>query len=374
MKKIKVLLIAYNNLGKGGIQNQLMGIVRALKDKVDFDIVVWDDAKDYYTPELEQYGVKIIRCFRNPGKTLLHRKADAFIRYGDIRKIIGNVIREHGPYDAIHCNNAYDAAPCLEAAKKAGIPVRISHAHNMENPNLSKKLVYPAYRVLFAHNRKKIRGCATHMIGCSKQVTDYFFGKGFGQVVHIGINLSEFKNTPIPPRAGDVTELLHVGSMSEQKNQLFLIEVMDALVKLRKNVHLTLIGGGGTYLSKVKTLIGEKGLARYVSVMPPETDVPRAMAEADLFVFPSTFEGFGIVLIEAQALGLKCIVSDIVSPEADCGGIRYLSLERGPSYWAEAVNEAIESGLNHDESYDVSGFSVENMSGRIYEIFNGRNS
>lgn len=373
MKKIKVLLIAYNNLGKGGIQNQLMGLVRSLKDKVDFDIVVWDNVKEHYRPELEQYQVKIIECFRSTGKFILRKKADAFIRYGDVRKIIDRVIREHGPYDVVHCNNAYDAAPCLEAAYRAGIPVRISHAHNTENPNLSKKLVYPAYRALYAHNRGKIHKYATHMIGCSRQVTDYFFGRGFGQVVHIGIDLSEFQNVQIPAKEQGTIELLHVGSMSEQKNQLFLVDVVEELVKRTPNVHLTMIGGGGAYLSGVNALIAQKGLGSYVSVMPPQTNVPRAMAEADLFVFPSTFEGFGIVLIEAQALGLKCLASDIVSREANCGGVRYLPLEKGAAYWAEIIAGEVEKGLAREEKFDVSEFSVENMSGSIYEIYNGDN-
>lgn len=369
MKKHKVLLIAYNNLGKGGIQNQLMGIIRSLKDIVDFDVVIWDEVKDYYTPELERYGVRVIRCFRNVGSNVLRRKADAFIRYSDIRRVIANVIRQYGPYDAIHCNNAYDAAPCLEAAQEAGIPVRISHAHNMENPALRKKLVYPAYRVLYGHNRKKIRKYATHLIGCSRQVADYFFGEGFGRVVHIGIDLSSFCKVQLPEKNRGRAELLHVGSMSQQKNQCFLVDVMEELVKMRENVHLTMIGSGGAYFDRVREKIAEKGLEQYISVLPPDTSVPQAMAQADLFVFPSTFEGFGIVLIEAQAMGLSCLVSDVVSPEADCGGLQYLPLEQGAARWAEQIDRIIGQGVETKAKYDVSEFAVENMSNRLYRIY-----
>lgn len=368
MKKKKVLLIAYNNLGKGGIQNQLMGIIRTLKDKVDFDVVIWDNKRNYYREEIQEY-VKIIECFRFTGNTTLRRKLDAFIRYSDIKKIIGRVIDENGPYDVIHCNNAFDAAPCLEAAYEKGIPVRISHAHNTENPNLSKKLVYPAYKVLYEHHRKKIRKYATCMIGCSKQVTDYFFGQDIGQVVHIGIDFSEFANLEQEKKAEERFELLHVGNMSEQKNQLFLVEVLSELVKLRKDVHLTMIGGGEAYLSKVEKLIAEKKLETYVDIKSPDTSVPQAMAKADLFVFPSTFEGFGIVLIEAQAAGLKCIASDIVTAEANCGGIEYVPLDKGATYWAEVLNEKIEQGFTHRNLYNVSEFTVGNMGRQIYELY-----
>lgn len=373
MKKKKVLLIAYNNLGKGGIQNQLMGIIRTLKDKVDFDVVIWDNKRDYYRKKIEGY-VNIIECFRSTGKTTIRKKMDAFIRYYDIKKIISHVIEEYGPYDAIHCNNAFDAAPCLEAAYEKGIPVRISHAHNTENPSLSKKIIYPAYKVLYEHHRKKIRKYATCMIGCSKQVIDYFFGKDIGQVVHIGIDFSNFSNLKFSKKNKEIIELLHVGNMSEQKNQLFLIEVLSELIKLRKDVHLTLIGGGEAYLSKVEKLISEKNLAPYVDIKSPETNVPKAMSEADLFVFPSTFEGFGIVLIEAQSVGLKCIASDIVTTEANCGGIEYIPLEKGAVYWANILNEQIESGIKRENSYNVSEFTVENMGEQIYQVYNKVNA
>lgn len=369
MKKRKVLLVAYNNLGKGGIQNQIMGIVRTLKDKVDFDIVIWDNVRDHYRPELEQAQIRIIECFRSTGRSVLRRKADAFIRYGDLKRIIDRVIKKYGPYDAIHCNNAYDAAPCLEAAYENGIPVRISHAHNTENPNLQKKLVYPAYKALYAHNRRIIRKYATHMIGCSKQVTDYFFGEGHGQVIHIGIDLSELHGTDIPAKKTTDAELLHVGNMSEQKNQLFLVEVMEELVKLQKDVHLTLIGGGTSYLDCVKQSIAEKQLEHCITLKAPETNVPQAMAAADLFVFPSTFEGFGIVLIEAQALGLPCIASDIVSPEANCGSISYYPLNNGAAHWAKVIHGKLEASGSSRKRCDVSEFSVTAMAERIYDIY-----
>ena len=167
------------------------------------------------------------------------------------------------------------------------------------------------------------------------------------------------------------TELLHVGNMSEQKNQLFLVDVMEELTKHNQNVHLTMIGSVSAYQEQVKERIAQTKLENYVSIMAPNTNVPEAMAAADLFVFPSTFEGFGIVLIEAQALGLKCLASDIVSKEANCGGIQYLPLEKGAAYWAEAINEEIKKGLGYDGEYDVSEFSVENMSGIIYHLYNG---
>ena len=366
--KYKVLLIAYNNLGKGGIQNQLIGIIRTLKDRVDFDVVIWDNKRDYYRSEVEK-SARIIECFRNIGNNKLRQKADAFIRYQDIRKRIDRIIKEYGPYDAIHCNNAFDAAPCLQAAYDNHIPVRISHAHNTENPSLSKKLVYPAYKALYEQQRKRIRKYATHMIGCSGQVCDYFFGKNLGQTVHIGIDLSEFEKVEPDAVQSSEFQLLQVGNFSEQKNQLFTIEILRQLVKIRQDFHLTLIGGGGDYLHSVKDKIQSYELADYVSILPPETNVPQAMANADLFLFPSSFEGFGIVLIEAQSVGLNCFVSEVVTREANCGGLITLRLSRGPEQWAQAIAKYIDRKNNKRKGYNVDEFSVENMGERIYQLY-----
>ena len=372
-KKLKVLLIAYNNLGKGGIQNQLIGIIRTLKDKVNFDIVIWDNKRNYYREELESYdNVRIIECFRHIEKyNKLRQKADAFIRYNDLKQRISNIIKEYGPYDVIHCNNAFDAAPCLHAAYENHIPVRISHAHNTENPSLSKKLVYPAYKKLYNHQRKRIRKYATHMIGCSKQVCDYFFGQDLGEVVHIGIDLSKFYD--IEPNRGnsEIKELLHVGNMSEQKNQLFTVDIIDELRNIRKDFHMTLIGGGTTYLDQVKEKIEEKNLTQFITILPPESNVPEAMSKSDLFVFPSSFEGFGIVLIEAQSLGLKCICSEVVTEEANCGGMITVPLMDGPQGWAKAIDQQLNLKNQTADRYDVSEFSVENMGNNIFKKYIG---
>ena len=89
MKKLKVLLIAYNNLGKGGIQNQIMGIVRSLKDRVDFDIVIWDNVKDYYSTELKHYGVRSFPAFGNREKPCYEERQmplSAMVRSGKSSK------------------------------------------------------------------------------------------------------------------------------------------------------------------------------------------------------------------------------------------------------------------------------------------------
>ena len=80
----------------------------------------------------------------------------------------------------------------------------------------------------------------------------------------------------------------------------------------------------------------------------------------DLFIFPSLFEGLGIVVVEAQAAGLNCIVSDQIPDEAIITKlVKKVSLSKSPEYWGERAIEKINSQredtskLIKDAGYDI---------------------
>lgn len=107
----------------------------------------------------------------------------------------------------------------------------------------------------------------------------------------------------------------NIGRLSVQKNQIFLIKVFNEIQKRRPNSKLIIIGTGELE-NEIKQVIEEKQLSQKVIMLSHRNDIPDLMCAMDCFVFPSIFEGLGIVLIEAQAMGLKCIVSDAVPAEA----------------------------------------------------------
>ena len=169
--------------------------------------------------------------------------------------------------------------------------------------------------------------------------------------------------------AGDRIRLLHVGNFSMQKNQLFLVDIMGELKKRNLDFHLTMVGGGEeAYRDAVMRRIRAEGLEDCIAVLPPDSDIPAQMRSADLFLFPSLFEGLGIVLIEAQASGLHCLAADCVPPEADLGNLEYLSaLDAG--LWADAVEKIFQRGLRRVfvdmEKYDLRSTAEDYR--RIYQ-------
>ena len=79
------------------------------------------------------------------------------------------------------------------------------------------------------------------------------------------------------------------------------------------------------------------GLEGCVTLLPPDADIPAAMQAASVLMQPSIAEGFGIVLVEAQATGLFCCASDNVPRQTDLGGAVYLPLSDGPEKWADTI-------------------------------------
>jgi len=110
-------------------------------------------------------------------------------------------------------------------------------------------------------------------------------------------------------------------------------------------------------------------------------DVPRLMLGAmDLFLFPSLFEGLGIVLLEAQSAGLSCVISDVIPEEVDVVKelILRLSLEQPPEEWAEAILRIKNSQKADRErclrAIEESRFNIEHSIAEIEEIYLGRES
>ena len=357
----KILEVSCNGLTNGGVQQVIMSIVRNLYKEYHFDILVFTKEKEYYDEEFLSYGGRI---FRIPRKQLFKGKElDFYFRGLNIFWRTYKLLKENGPYHAIHCHNYTESAMCVLAAKLAGVKIRIVHSHNdLSNVPYSKSrlLVQKIYKIILNH-------FATVKIGCSRAATNYLFDSN-SIVINNGIDLSRFKPTDNTCLEHDGTfNLLHVGNFSPQKNQLFLIDVMKQLVESGNNYKLTLVGGKSDYSIEVENRIKRYSLSDYVSILPPYTDIPEIMRESDLFLFPSRYEGLGIVLIEAQAVGLHCLVSNAIPPEADLGNIEYAK-EDSVKCWSQAIESSKEKYAG--KTYvDMSTYDIRNVIEKYRELY-----
>jgi glycosyltransferase involved in cell wall biosynthesis len=152
----------------------------------------------------------------------------------------------------------------------------------------------------------------------------------------------------------------HVGRFHEQKNHAFLVDVVQAAVALSPRVHCLLIGDGPRR-EEVTAEIQSRGLRDHFTFVPDTPAVSDYMTNVmDCFVFPSRYEGLGLVVVEAQAAGLPCLISDRIPLEAivDTSLVRVLPLERSPVEWAKA---ALDLQSSRGESHALTALSrVEN--------------
>lgn len=368
MRKLRVLEVAFNDLGIGGIQNVIMVTVRRLSDFCDCDAVVFTSAPSHHEEEFGRYG-RIFRVPHYEGKSALRSRLDYYIRYGRVKRAIYKILKENGPYDVVHSHTFFEAAPVLAAAKKAGVPVRIAHSHNTareDNRGFPMKQLSQAYRRRY---RKIILKNATDLVGCSRAAGDYLFGKDRGVVIYNSVDSSKFSPRDYPPRDWSELRLIHVGNFVTQKNHPFLIEVFAELLKLKPDCHLTLIGRESELCDGIREKIRTLGIEDKVSMCPHNTSVPAALAASDYFLLPSLFEGFPIVMLEAQAMGLHSFASAKITEEANLGISEFIPLSAGAAAWAKRILDYYNERGVEKHPVDMTRFSEEAFAEQFLEIY-----
>jgi len=234
----------------------------------------------------------------------------------------------------------------LRLAAKEGIPVRIAHAHN----TCDKKGRSLIRRLRNRLMRRWISEYTTHRIAASESAGQAVFGDGWkergGQVILYGVDTDRFRANKDGFKARqelglqpDAFVIGHVGSFTKQKNHEFLIKVADETIRRDEHVQFLLVGDG-PLKKQVERDAARAGLTKHVIFAGLRHDVPELMSAVfDAFVLPSIFEGLGLVVVEAQAAGLPCVISDVVPPETDVVKtlVHRMNLSAGARAWAEQL-------------------------------------
>lgn len=369
MQMKKVLFVACDNLGLGGIQNVIMSIIRNVKGECKFDIILFNREDKFYEEEFSRQG-SIFTIDTVTGPRTFRSRLDYYIRPLYIYRSFCKILRENGPYDIIHCHNYHEGGLFLMAAKKMGIPVRIMHSHSYALPmhgHYVRRFYEMAYKFL-------IKKYATKRLACSIKAGRYLFDEEDNiVVVPNAIDLDKYHYSACGSE--NPYSLIHIGRWGGPKNQLFLIDVLAKIAQAHSNVMLTLVGYGTKEDERaIRDKIKEKHMEDHVVFYPGDTDISARLRENNIFVFPSKLEGLGIALIEAQATGMKCFASDRVPKEADCGLITYLSLEEGAEVWADEIMKYIDQYGTIRREVDLSRYNSENLKStyrKIYECSEG---
>lgn len=332
----------------GGVENFVMNIYRNIdRSKIQFDFLLDHNAsKIAYEDEIISLGGKIYRSY--------YRRKE-FFKKG--RKSIKTFFKQHPEITGVHmhANTIHPMFKVLEVAKKMGIKVRILHSHN-SNYMTKLKLKDKLYEKCA---RKKLDYITTNLLACSEEAGKWMFHTNNFQVIKNGIDVDRFNfNQKIRNKTRQELGLSenfvigHVGRMNYQKNPIYLLEVFKCIHQKDNNSRLLYVGDGDEK-DKVKKYIKDNSLEGKVILAGAVKDTYKYFCAMDVFFLPSRFEGLGIVLLEAQANGLKCYTTDMVPKETNIiGNVEYIGLSVEKEKWAEEILK----GKNEKRKEDVIKF------------------
>lgn len=335
----------------GGVESVIMNYYRHLDhSKVQFDFICDEDSTRIPYDEIKKLG----------GRVFLVPKYQNLPKY---LKALERLFKEN-QYRIVHSNiNTLSVFP-LYAAKKAGVPIRISHSHSTSNPkewkrNLIKNILRPFSKRY-----------ATNYFACSEKTGIYQFGKRKSKLVKIipnSIDIEKFKFRPkdrqdICAELGieeDTIVIGHIGRFVETKNHQFIIHSFSKLHQKNPNTKLILIGDG-PLLEKTRKTVIDLGLEESVLFLGRKENIAPYYSVFDIFFLPSLYEGMPMSGIEAQVSGLKCIFSSSFSKDTAIipGNVLFLSnedkesLTKGVEYFNNQINNR-EVPLKEIEKVDI---------------------
>lgn len=290
-----------------------------------------------------------------------------------------NILRT-GQFGVFHTNIDLFNGPNLFVAWLAKVPIRICHSHNTKQgkevrEGRSFKLI--CYQKLMRWLCWKFSNRRT---GCSEDALNFLFMSKWKQdyrakVIHNGIDLNKYCVTidrKLKRNSLGITRkyvISTVGRIDDQKNPEFLIEVFYELFNIRDDVEL-LWCGTGELENRVSEKISDYQIQDCVHLLGQRSDVNEILSVSDLFLLPSRFEGLGIVLVEAQASGLPCVMSDVIPKEANCGACYSISLGQPATYWAQIISDILDEKITLSvDGAKLYRFSTECMVKEMEEVF-----
>lgn len=293
-------------------------------------------------------------------------------QYRAIKKIIKN-----GNYDAVYFNisEAFNSMGLL-AAKHCDIPVRIAHSHS-SGVDRSNKYVRTMRTALHGIFRHRISAWSTRRLACSSVAGNWMFDKDY-EIVYNAVNKERFvynedvrRLTRDKLSLGDEKTFIHIGHFTYAKNNFFLMDVMKEILKKDNNAVLLSVGTGADF-DAVRDYAKKLGIDRNVRFLGVRDDVPALLCAADVFVFPSRFEGLSVTAVEAQFSGLPCVFSKGVSPETKLSErVCFLASEDAEKWADAALNSVSERHRSQLDETVLKKYDIDNQQYQLVSIIKG---
>lgn len=167
----------------------------------------------------------------------------------------------------------------------------------------------------------------------------------------------------------DQLVLGNVGRLTTQKNHDFLIDIFAEVHKRNENSVLMIVGDGNLK-KQLRTKVQSLGLEGSVIFTGGRSDVANILSAIDVFVFPSLHEGLPVTLVEAQAAGIVCLVSDTVTSEIGISElVHYLPIDRGTKPWVDAIEGCFKERKDVRQQISAAGYDIRLSSNFVREFY-----
>lgn len=341
MEKIKILIVA-GTMDCGGVENQLMHLVRnADKNKFQIDFTSTKE-NGFYRSEIEQLGSKYILI-----PTMDWKKP--WIYYSALIRVM-----KDGQYDIVHSNELFHSGIIAWIAHLAKIKKCFVHSHSSSDARGVSDKRSISRKIYNSIMRSLIIKYSDVQIACSSIAGEFLFGKKAvkKKSYHVIFNsidcnkyIEKFEVEESGEFCDDWINIIHIGRVYAVKNQMFITEIVEEFKK--RNIKTRFLCAGDAfdeeYMNDIKQVIKEKELQEYMLMLGNRSDVDVLLRKSSVFILPSLYEGMPLALIEAQAAGLYCVVADTFSREVDfeIGTVKWMDSTAGSKEWANTIEEVL---------------------------------
>ena len=337
---MKVLMVNTLGLQTGGITVSMLNYIREIdREEIEIDITSTMESDDEVIKQFQESCCKIYR--------LEHRKNNLFRYLMGLYKVL-----KSNSYDIIHVHgNSATIFFELITAFLAGVKIRIAHSHNTTcDYKKVDKLLRPFF-YFFCNGR----------FACGKDAGKWLFGKKDFQIIYNGIDINKFKfdinsrnkiRKKLSIKNDDVL-LGNVGNLNTQKNQKFLIYMMEDLKVFSEKYKLIIIGNGDLEI-QLKSKVKELNLQENIIFAGHINNVYEYLSALDYMIMPSLYEGFPVTLVEAQVSGLQCLISDRITEEVVSTDLVSRIPLNTTSKWIEKITKT-KLTVNRESYFEIMG-------------------
>lgn len=362
------ILQVVKTMNVGGLENFVKNMLQYMSEKCDCGCLICDENTSDYEENLLKNGVKVYHI-QEPDRTKVKF-------YENLRSFF----EKHREYDIVHCHMAGSNGIVAKAAKDAGMNKVVCHSHGVALQQDEALLMK-----LYMHGmRKLMQRYADAFIACSKAAGEYLYGQEtfgkVGEVVPNGIEINRYRYSDdernscreeLGFRKSDFV-IGHTGSLNDVKNQELILDIAGILKANGIPVKVLLVGGGNRERD-LKKQAKDLKIEEDVIITGKQIGVTKYLDAMDVFAFPSRSEGFGLSLLEAEANGLPCVVSDRIQPEVKVlNGVLSVNLNESIQCWIEAVEKAKTLGRSKtaNEILEKKGMSEAACYETVWKIYN----